>query len=88
MEYFGQYYKAGIQNNIFSPKFCVIVCSIFYFKNFSSLFGNTFVFFVFESETDDEGAKIDQSTRTLVFSVLSGVGVLGVICMLFLREPT
>lgn len=52
---------------------------------FSLFFGNTFVFFAFDTKT--ENAIIDSSTRTLVFSVLTGVGVLGVICMLFLRTP-
>ncbi|ODN05433.1 UNC93-like protein MFSD11 [Orchesella cincta] len=51
----------------------------------SMFFGNTFVFFAFD--TKDESAKIEESTRILVFSVLTGVAIIGVICMLFLRTP-
>lgn len=49
-----------------------------------SLFlGNTFVFFVFQGK-----AEIDASTRTLVFTVLIAVAVIGVIFLAMLRLPT
>lgn len=47
-----------------------------------SLFlGNTFVYFVFQGKE-----KIDEDTRLLVFSVLIGVAILGIIFLLFLRS--
>lgn len=47
-----------------------------------SLFlGNTFVYFVFQGKE-----KIDADTRLLVFSVLIGVAILGIIFLLCLRE--
>lgn len=49
-----------------------------------SLFlGNTFVFFVFQGKE-----HIDESTRTLVFSVLIAVAIVGVIFLVMLRIPT
>lgn len=47
-----------------------------------SLFlGNTFVYFVFQGKE-----KIDEETRLLVFSVLIGVAILGIIFLLCLRS--
>lgn len=43
-------------------------------------FGNLFVFFQFQGKT-----HIDQETRTLVFSVLIAVGILGFIFLAVLR---
>lgn len=43
-------------------------------------FGNLFVYFQFQGKT-----HIDEATRTLVFSVLIGVGVLGFIFLTALR---
>lgn len=49
-----------------------------------SLFlGNTFVFFVFQGKE-----QIDESTRHLVFSVLLGVALLGIIFLFCLRPAT
>lgn len=45
-------------------------------------FGNSFVFWQFEGKT-----SIDGPTRTLVFSVLTAVAVMGVISMFFLTTP-
>lgn len=47
-----------------------------------SLFlGNTFVYFVFQGKE-----KIDEETRLLVFSVLIGVAILGIVFLLCLRS--
>lgn len=47
-------------------------------------FGNLFVFFQFQGKT-----HIDQETRTLVFSVLIAVGILGFVFLAVLRPiPT
>lgn len=43
-------------------------------------FGNLFVYFQFQGKT-----HIDEATRTLVFSVLIGVGFLGVFFLIALR---
>lgn len=43
-------------------------------------FGNLFVFYQFQGKT-----HIDEATRTLVFSVLIGVGFLGVLFLFALR---
>jgi hypothetical protein len=44
-------------------------------------FGNLFVFFQFQGKT-----HIDQETRTLVFSVLIAVGILGFVFLASLRR--
>lgn len=49
----------------------------------SMFFGNSFVFWQFEGKGD----VIDEQTRNLVFSVLTGVAVIGIIVMCFLRTP-
>jgi len=51
----------------------------------SMFFGNLFVYYQFQGKT-----HIDQDTRTLVFSVLIGVGILGFFFLTALRpiEPT
>lgn len=47
-----------------------------------SLFlGNTFVYFVFQGKE-----KIDEDTRLLVFSVLIGVAILGIVFLVCLRR--
>jgi len=48
----------------------------------SMFLGNSFVFWQFEGK-----AEIDGYTRKLVFSVLTGVAILGVCCLMFLRTP-
>jgi MFS transporter, NAG-T family, sugar:H+ symporter len=50
----------------------------------SMFFGNSFVFWQFEGT---KTAKIDYEKRQLVFSVLTGVSIIGVISMCFLRKP-
>lgn len=51
------------------------------FPPVSMFFGNLFVFFQFQGKT-----HIDQETRTLVFSVLIGVGILGFFFLTALRS--
>lgn len=49
---------------------------------FSMFLGNLFVSIVFQGKD-----KIDAGTRSLVFSVLTGVSVLGVLVLLVLPRP-
>lgn len=48
----------------------------------SMFFGNLLVFFLFQGKT-----HIDRNTRTLVFSILCGVAVIGIIFLCTLRKP-
>lgn len=45
-------------------------------------FGNLFVFFQFQGQE-----KIDESTRTMVFWVLTGVAIVGIVLLCILRKP-
>lgn len=45
--------------------------------------GNLLVFFLFQGKT-----HIDESTRTLVFSILGGVAVIGIVFLLTLKKPS
>ncbi|XP_065089068.1 UNC93-like protein MFSD11 [Ochlerotatus camptorhynchus] len=48
----------------------------------SMFFGNLLVFFLFQGKT-----HIDSETRTLVFSILAGVAVIGIVFLCTLRKP-
>lgn len=45
-------------------------------------FGNLLVFFLFQGKT-----HIDNDTRTLVFSILAGVAIIGIVFLGALRKP-
>ncbi|XP_055616683.1 UNC93-like protein MFSD11 [Toxorhynchites rutilus septentrionalis] len=48
----------------------------------SMFFGNLLVFFMFQGKT-----HIDMETRTLVFSILTGVAIIGIVFLCCLRNP-
>lgn len=49
---------------------------------FSMFLGNIFVYFAFQNKT-----HLDESTRTLVFTVLTAICSLGTLLFLFLQSP-
>ena len=51
----------------------------------SFLWGNIFVYFSFQS--DDGDNTVTKSQRILTYSVLTGVGLVGVACFFFLGKP-